>query len=194
MQDRETGSDGNGAQGQEDVRRRDQERIERRARWTEAADERRLMAEAIGVDAHDVLVDLQIVGYKADTIVLLELAPAVEIAWADGSVSTRERDVILQIGAREGVVPGRPVYGHLNCWLDSPPSDQLFDTSIRAIQAMLDGLQPDVREALRRKLVGDCTAVAAASDNFLLGGTLSNEERHALNHIAAVLARRRDRW
>lgn len=150
------------------------------------------MADAIGVDAPDVLIDLQMVGYRADTIVLLELAPPVEIAWADGSISKRERDVILQMGAREGVVHGGLVYGHLNCWLDSPPSDQLFDALIRAIRAMLDALQPAVREALQRKLVGDCTTVVAASDDFLFGGTISNEERRALDHIAAVLERRGD--
>lgn len=182
------------ARGHEYVRVSDREQNERQARWAEAARERKLMAEAIGVDALDILVDLQVVGYKADTIVLLELAPPVEIAWSDGSISKRERDVILQIGAREGIAHGGLVYGHLHCWLDSAPSDQLFDASIRAIRAMLDALQPDVRDALRRKLVGDCTAVAAASDDFLLGGTISNEERRALDHIAAVLERRSDPW
>jgi hypothetical protein len=75
----------------------------------------------------------------------------------------------------------------LNCWLDSPPSDHLFDASIRAIRAMLDALQPDVRNALRRKLVADYTAVAAASDSCVFGGTISNDERRSLDHIIAVL-------
>lgn len=188
------GASGRNVRGHEYVRVSDREQHERQARWTEAARERKLMAEAIGVDALDILVGLQVVGYKADTIVLLELAPPVEIAWSDGSISKRERDVILQIGAREGIAHGGLVYGHLNCWLDSAPSDQLFDASIRAIRAMLDALQPDVRDAVRRKLVGDCTAVAAASDDFLLGGTISNEEQRALDHLAAVLERRCDPW
>jgi tellurite resistance protein len=152
--------------------------------------ELRLMAQAIGVEAHDVLVELQLVGYKADTIVLLELAPAVDVAWADGTISAREREVIQQLGARGGVADGSPVYGHLNCWLDSPPSDHLFDASIRAIRAMLDALQPDVRNALRRKLVADYTAVAAASDSCVFGGTISNDERRSLDHIIAVLEHR----
>ena len=165
----------------------DQARIARQKQWTQAANERRLMAEAIGVDAHDILVELQLVGYKADTIVLLELAPAVDVAWADGRISAREREVILQLGARGCVVDGSFVYGHLNCWLDCPPSDHLFDASIRAIHAMLDTLQPDVRNALRRKLVADYTAVALVSDSCVFGGAISNDERRALDHIIAVL-------
>jgi hypothetical protein len=141
----------------------DQEGIDRRQQLEDAAYERRLIADAIGVDAQDVLVQLQVVGYRADTIALMELAPALEIAWADGQISPRERDVILQIGARNGVTVGSLVYGHLNCWLDSPPSDYLFDASIRAIRVMLASLEPDVRDALRRKLVADYTAVAVAS-------------------------------
>jgi hypothetical protein len=166
---------------------RDQAPIERQEQWARAAGERRLMGDAIGVDAHDILVELQLVGYKADTIVLLELAPAVDVAWADGTISAREREVILQLGARGGVVNGSLVYSHLNGWLDSPPSDHLFDTSIRAIRAMLDVLQPEVRTALRRKLVADYTAVAAASDSCALGGAICNDERRALDHIIAVL-------
>jgi hypothetical protein len=190
VQDRETRY--RGENGHEYVRVNGEQHL-RRAQWTEAARERRLMADAIGVDSHDILVDLQMVGYKADTIGLLELALPVQIAWADGSISKRERDVILQIGARECLIDGSRGYAHLNCWLDSPPCDQLFNASIRAIRAMLDALQPGVREALRRKLVGDCTAVAAASDDFLYEGQISNDEqRRVLDHIAAALEHRGD--
>ena len=144
------------------------------------------MADAIGVDAQDILVELQVVGYKADTIALLELAPALDIAWADGTISERERDVILQLGARNGVTIDSPVHIHLNCWLDSPPSE-LFDASIRAIRAMLDTLQPDACDAIRRKLVADYTAVAVASAGNGLGSGIANDERFALNHIVAAL-------
>src|SRR5918992_2064147 len=102
------------------------EGIDRRQQWAYAAYERRLLADAIGVDAQDILVELQVVGYKADTIALLELAPALDIAWADGTISERERDLILQLGARNGVAIDSPVHIHLNCWLDSLPSEFLF--------------------------------------------------------------------
>jgi hypothetical protein len=160
---------------------------DRQIQLASAANERRLMTEAIGVDAHQILVELQVVGYKADTIALLELAPALGIAWADGWISPQEREVILRIGARNGVTAGNLVYAHLNCWLDSPPCDRLFDASIRAIRAMLDTLQPDVRDAIRRKLVADYTAVAAASVGSVFGSAIGNDERVALNIVVAAL-------
>ncbi len=165
----------------------EQEALERRNQRAHAARERRLLADAIGISAPDILVELQVVGYTADTIALLELAPAVDVAWADGAITERERDVILQIGARYGVTVDSRVYTYLNCWLDSPPSDHLFDASIRAIRAMLDSLRPDARDAIRRWLVADYTAVAAVSAGIGFGSRIADDERLALSHIVAAL-------
>lgn len=106
---------------------------------------------------------------------------------ADGTISEPERDVILQIATRNGVMVGASVHSHLNCWLHSPPSDDLFEASIRAIRAMLDTLQPDVGDAIRRKLVSDYTAVAVASVGGVLGRTMANDERFTRGHIIALL-------
>jgi tellurite resistance protein len=126
-------------------------------------------------------------GYKAETIGLLELAPLLQVAWADGSVSAPERDEILQFAARQHVVDDSPAHVTLNVSLERRPSDGFFDTSLRAIQAMLAGLQPDVRSALHRKLVDSCTAVAVASGGFLGRRKISDEEQLVLGHITAAL-------
>lgn len=163
------------------------EALTRRNRRADAANERRLMADAIGVEARDILIELQVVGYAAETIALLELAPALDVAWADGTISEEEREVILRIGECHGVTPDRQVFTHLNCWLDAPPSDHLVDASIRAIRAMLETLQPDVRDAIRRKLIADYRAVAAASAGGVFGNRPANDERAALDRIITVL-------
>ena len=180
---------GGRAQEERYLRRIDQKLIERQRRRAEADAERRLIAQAIGVDDDEVVVDLQLADYRADTIVLLELAPSVQVAWADGSVSTRERDLLLKIAAREHVARHSPAHVQLDIWLDRPPSAHLFDTSLRAIGRILSSLQPEVRASLRRKVIQDCTTIAAASRGFLdWSPPLSSEEQRVFERIVGALS------
>lgn len=149
--------------------------------------ERRLMGEAIGVADAAILIELQLVGYRPDTIALLEVAPLLQIAWTDGTVSTRERDVIIQVAAREGVVYDCPAHVKLQVLLERPPPDDFFEMSLRAIQAMLLGLRADVRNAVRCKLVDNCTAVAVASGGFFGWRKISDQEQQVLDEITTVL-------
>ena len=191
MHDGEGSSQRGRAQDDEYFRRRNQELIERQRRYAEAEAERRLIAQAIGVDDDEVVLDLLLADYKADTIVLLELTPPVQVAWADGSVSKRERELLLKIAAREHVAQNSPAYGQLEDWFDRPPSAHLFDTSLRAIGRILASLQPEVRASLRRKLIDDCTAIAAASGGVLRWGRPeANEEQQVIDRIRAELSGR----
>jgi hypothetical protein len=181
-------SDQRRAQEDEYFRRRDQELLERQGRRAEAEAERRLIAQAIGLNDDAVVVDLQLVGYRSDTIVLLELAPPVQVAWADGSVSTRERELLWKIAAREHVAQGSPAHDQLGLWIAQRPSTDLFEASLRALSDILNSLQPDAQASLRRKLIDDCTAMAGASGGFLGWSHVSNDERHVIKRIAKELA------
>jgi len=192
MQDSENASERRRAHEDEYFRRRDQELMEQMRRRSEVERERRLMGDAIGVSDAQILVELQLAGYKADTIVLLELAPLLQIAWADGSVSPDERDVIFQIAARERIVYDSPAHIKLQVALERRPPDDFFDTSLRAIQVMLGALLPDVQKTVRRKLLNNCTAVAVASGGLFGFRKISDEEGDMLQHITTVLERADD--
>jgi hypothetical protein len=164
--------------------------LERQRRRAEAEAERRLIARAIGVEGDDdVVLDVLVAGYTSDTIVLLELAPPVQVAWADGCVSSRERELLMTIAAREHVTPNNPAYVHLDMWLHRPPSAHLFVASLRVIKAILRTLRPEVGAALRRKLIGDCATIAAASAGIPpWGDPDSNDEHQVVACIAGELS------
>jgi hypothetical protein len=117
MHEGDTSSDRRRVQEDEYFRLRDQELLEQQRRRAEAEFERRRIAEAIGLNDDAIVVDLQLVGYRSDTIVLLELAPAIQVAWADDSVSTRERELLFKIAAREHVAQGSPAHDQLGVWI-----------------------------------------------------------------------------
>jgi hypothetical protein len=161
--------------------------IERQQRRAEAEVEHWLIAQAIGLADDETVEDLQMAGFKADTIVLVELALPVQVAWADGSVSTRERELLLEIAAREHVERDSPAHAQLRAWLESPPSSYLFDASVRAISRIVASLQPEVGAALRRKLINDCATLVASEHFRNWGLSVSNEEQQMLHRITMAL-------
>jgi uncharacterized tellurite resistance protein B-like protein len=188
MHEGDASSDRRRVQEDEYFRRRDQELLERQRRRAEAQDERRRIAQAIGLNNDAVIIDLQLAGYRSETIVLLELAPPVQVAWADGTVSARERELLLKIAAREHVAEGSPAHDHLGAWMRQSPSMELFAASLRALSDVLNSLQPDARASLRRKLMEDCTVIAAASGGILGWNHVSDDERHVIERIAKELS------
>lgn len=143
------------------------------------------MAEAIGDRDENVLVKLQSAGYTADTIVLAELVPQVLIAWADNRVSRRERDVILEAAAHRSISPHGCV--QLARWLEHPPSEGFFRVSLYAIKQMLRRLPTQIQAHVRRSLLREYAAIAAASGGFLGWGNVSVEERHLLDFFTSEL-------
>ena len=152
--------------------------------------EQRLIARAIGVEGDDdVVLDALVAGYTSDTIVLLELAPPVQVAWADGVVSRRERELLMKIAAREHVTQNGPACVQLDLWLLSPPPAHLFVASLQVIKTIVRSLRPEVGAALRRKLIVDCATIAAASAGiFPWGRPDSNDEHQVVERIAGELA------
>src|SRR5499426_4716149 len=99
----------------------------RRARETD----RQKMAEMMGVDDQEVLEALQDLGYTSETIPLLHIVPLVEVAWAEGGVADRERDMIYKIAQARGVQPETAAHELLSHWLENKPSDRFFENSLR---------------------------------------------------------------
>jgi hypothetical protein len=145
------------------------------------------MAAAIGVFDQELLTDLHLVGYTPQTIALLEFAPMVGIAWADGYVSKRQRAAICQVAVREHVRNDTPADMLLRVWLDRCPPDEVCDVSLCAIRAKLNRLRPDAREALQRQFIRDCTAVALGADSVVGDNKIALEEGRVLARILVSL-------
>ena len=58
----------------------------------------------------------------------------VQVAWAEGHVSQREREVVLEIAASRGVGPGSPAHAKLESWLKTRPHDSVFETAMEVLR------------------------------------------------------------
>jgi hypothetical protein len=174
---------------EEYFRKREQEVIEKMRRRSEAEAERRRLGEQAGVADEEILQDLQALGYTPETVMLLHLVPLVQMAWAEGGVSNRERDLIIQAARARGIEAGSAADRQLAGWLSHRPSDELFEKTLRVIGGILQARPAEERDASHRDLLSFCTAIASASGGVLGFRAVSDEERQILARISEELER-----
>ncbi len=171
--------------------KREQELIAKMRERVAREEERRQMAEAIGVADEDVLEALQDLGYHADTVNLLSVIPLVQVAWAEGGVSDAERKLIYEVAATRGITEGTTAYDKLNELLASEPPQAFFDNSLRAVHYLFESLPEDQRLGSRQNLVEYCTKIAEVSGGILGFRKISDEERMAIARIASEIGQSR---
>jgi len=177
---------------EEYFRGKDKELVERMRREQAAAAERRRLSEATGITDDLVLDQLQRAGFTADTAILLNLVPAIEVAWAEAPVPDAERDLILEAAQLQGVQSGSEAAKQLDAWLSRPPSKDVYEAALRAIIVMLNTQSGDAGAATRRSLIDLCTHVASGSGGVFGFGKVSSEERKVIERLVATLAPKQD--
>ncbi len=170
--------------------RQEQELMEKLRQRSQEEEGRRRLAERSGVADEEILRDLQALGYTAETVQLLHLVPLIQMAWAEGSVSDRERGLILEAARSRGVEPDSAADRQLALWLDSRPSEELFEKTLRAVSALL---QAQPTETGREDLAAQLAAIASASGGILGFGKISPQEQEVLARITQEMERARRR-
>jgi hypothetical protein len=150
------------------------------------------LARKLEADEPEMLHRVMELGVTLDTGPAFLLAPLVQIAWAGGKVTDREREAVLRVAAERGIQQGSPAYLQLLEWLHKRPSDALFDTAIEAIKTGLAVLPQAERDERIGRFAKACHQVAEASGGGLwrvlgLSSGVSAEEHEILNHIRAGL-------
>jgi hypothetical protein len=171
--------------------RQEQELMEKLRQRNQEEATRQRMAERSGVADEEILRDLQALGYTPETVMLLHLVPLLQMAWAEGSVSDRERDLILEAARSRGIDKDSAADRQLGAWLDNRPSEELFDKTLRAIGAILQSQPSAAHDASEQDLVTRLTAIASASGGILGFGKVSPQEQEVLARITREMERAR---
>jgi hypothetical protein len=172
--------------------RKERELIAKMREKAQAEAARQELGAQTGVADAQLLADLQELGYTAETISLLHLVPLVQMTWADGTVSMRERDLIIEAARARGIESGSAADTQLAGWLAARPSDALFTTTLRAIGAMFASRPENEREAGHKDLMSYLTSIASASGGVLGFGAVSDQERAVLARVTSELAKAHD--
>ena len=190
MPDKEFLGDRRRTQEEEYFQRQEQQLIARLQEQSRQATERERLADQVGVADAEIARDLQTLGYTPETVILLYLVPLLQVAWAEGGVSERERLLIADAARARGVEAGSVADRQLANWLASRPTADFFEGSLRVIGAILRARTAEDVEASRRDLLSTSLAIASASGGVMGFARVSAEEREVLARLTAELERK----
>jgi hypothetical protein len=150
------------------------------------------IGEKLEVDNPELLERVRTTGLKAENATALFVAPLVQVAWSDGSVTKAEHDAVLRLATGRGIDPGTPAYDKLEEWLHSRPSDTTFDVAVEVLKYGFDVLPPAERDDRIKRIVEACDEVAHASGSGLsgllgLGNKVSAAEASMLDDLTKTL-------
>jgi hypothetical protein len=134
----------------------------------------------------EMLGTLRRAGYSSDTIGVLDVAPLIEVAWADGHITPGERLSILEQAVACGI-DGGPAYHWLLDLLARQPSQRFFTASLAALRVGLSAASPEERRLAERRLAALCVTIATSS-RTAAGQRIAAWERGAIRHILATIA------
>ncbi|MCK4659951.1 MAG: TerB family tellurite resistance protein [Phycisphaerae bacterium] len=148
----------------------------------QSAVEHRSIAQKVGVDDEQLAQRISDLGFDSQTVGVLHLMPLVEVAWADGSLSAKERNAIIEAAEDHGIEPGTPAAILLASLLEQRPSDTVLEEILDVLKDLLLA-----GNAHPHSVLDACMNVAQASGGFLgLGDKISDQERSTIAKIAAV--------
>jgi hypothetical protein len=173
-------------------RKQDAKLLEKMRERTRLQDVAQALADKLRVDNAELLRRVVDLGLTRDTGAAILLAPLVQVAWAEGKVTNRERDIVFEIAASRGVDSGSPAHSQLVQWLQIRPPDELFETAMEVMKAGLAVLTPAERDERIHEIVEACTRIAEASGVGLttllgIGSGVTSDESAVLDAITTKL-------
>ncbi len=138
----------------------------------------------------DLTKQLESIGLAPADARLVALLPLVQVAWADGAVQAGERELILDIAKKRGLVTEQST-AVLEKWLTTEPSKFVHQTGRKIIAGLVARKKeelPNLDGASPAEVVAWCEGVALAAGGFLgFGNKMAPTEKTAITEIAEAL-------
>ena len=176
---------------EEYFRKKDRDLVEKMRQAAAAEEARQEMGRKTGLVDAELLHELQEVGFTPGTVSLLPLVPVLQVAWAEGGITSKERELLVQLARSRGIQEGSVADRQLITWMTYRPDPTVFARAGRLISAMLATGTSEAGTLSADDLVKQCEAIAGASGGMFGIGRISAEERDLLSAIAADLKARR---
>ena len=148
------------------------------------ANQKKVLAEALGIPVESVLNRLVEHGIHAEAVAAFALVPIVEVAWADGKVQDAEAAVVLRTMEKRGIPKDSLAYRITEKWLLYRPDPNLLAVWKEYTRHLMSTLDEQTCAALRKSTLENAQGVAEAVGGFLGFGRVSDAEKKVLRELS----------
>jgi len=138
------------------------------------------LSQVSGIRDETILQKLVDLDVKPQTVASLALIPLIEVAWADGSVDEKEKNVVLKGAAKYVFGESQIDHDLLETWLDRKPGPELLAAWAQYVSELCGRLSAGEREKMRSEILDDIVKVARSSGGFLGIGAISKKEKEMI--------------
>jgi len=163
----------------------DKKLIENLKKMKEMEETIKSLQEVSGIKNKKFLEKLVKLEIPPHVLASLKVIPLVEVAWADGNVDEKEKEVIMGIIKKEKYL-GKIDTELLESWLSMKPERKLLDAWINYIKGLCSQLSKEESNILSEGILGHLKDVAAASGGFLGIGKISASEQKAIEKLESA--------
>ena len=146
--------------------------------------EKRELMRATQIEKLELIFRLLDAGFRSETLSALELVPIAFVAWASGSVTDSEREVVMGSLVDYGLLVNQASNDRFQAWLDTRPAHELLILWKDYTTAKLTPLSSEVRRTIGIRLLKKSTEISMASGGFFGFGTICDAEQVILDEIS----------
>jgi hypothetical protein len=111
------------------------------------------------------------------------MIPIVEVAWVDGSLSTHERDAVLNAAVAQGITADSASYELLKLWLKNRPDPRIIVAWKEYVTEVARLMPRDAVSEFKHAMIDRATRVAESAGGFLGMATISESERAKIDEL-----------
>lgn len=143
--------------------------------------------ETLKMPSRELAERLVRLGFDSETACVLHILPLIQVAWANGEISRRERSRILQVLKVRDIPEGSRAYVMCESMLTTRPTEAFLHASLECLRDILHSSRGNAARE-ERQLIDLCVEIAEVSGGlFGLHRTVSTTERAVIAEIAATL-------
>ncbi len=140
---------------------------------------------------NEIREGLKLLGVNEDSYRALALLPLVQVAWADGTIQSKERQIILKVANDNGYLDGAGK-ALLEGWLKRPPKAPYYERARRLLIAMVHHEEGIVGHDLTidalTDLVDYCELIARSAGGFFGIFPMDVREKAAITEICDAIS------
>lgn len=158
----------------------DKKLMEQLAKMKKMKETKENLKKVSGIENEAVLQKLVDLNIPPQIVASLSIVPLVEVAWADGEVGKREKEIIVKAAHLDSAIDREL----LASWLAHKPEPKMLEAWTHYLCGLCEKLSAKERKLLRDTLLAHAYDVAKAEGGFLgLGSKISKKEKAMLDKL-----------